>query len=717
MLYYFVSKVISERGANPIPMHKRTAAVVPTVLLHAVWWSAAVASTILALFSHGLAVDVYEVPCSGNTCRSFLQLSTEQFGHLAHVGVSPELYGGFIITLLTIQNVSALAIGFLVYRYGWRDAYSVAASLLILVTGTIFSTDDSLLGPALQRTFGLLNEFGSLYLFFFFLFPDGKFSPRWTVVPAVVWLVPMACSFWLAPGSALDLMTWPPVVKNVYMLAMHGLLIAAQAVRFVRGAPGQRRIIGWFLVGMGMYVAGGVVGLLEPYPNNGISRLLAVALLYGGLLLLPLAMGMAVLEYRLRRMAIAFNRTIVHMALTVLVVLAYALIVGLFGLLLQDRVHIVLTLLATGFLVLLGQPVRERVQQAVNRLVYGVREDPYSALSGLVQRLEGSFTHRSLIASVAERIASSLRLSYVAIEAQRDNRAETLAEYGVPGERCTRIPLTVQGEVVGRLALGVDSVDELLPPGKHRLLDDLINHVSIAVQATRLTEELHRSRERLVGAREEERRRLRRDLHDGLGSGLASMMLRLDQALALQAAEPAKTEQLLREVQAQLRESIADIRRLVYALRPPALDEFGLLFALRELTLQFEHSGTRVELATPNRLPKLDAAVEVALYRIAQEAITNAVRHAEAGRCCVRLEVEADALRLDVVDDGRGLPPVYKAGIGIRSMKERAEELGGTCKLKNAPAGGVQVTARLPLEIGGWNHGWERWREAEDHAG
>lgn len=686
--------------------------------LHALWWAAASASVIVAVFSHFLGVGVYDVPCGGADCRSFLQLTETQFGHLRTIGVTPEAYGGFIVSLLTIQNLSALAIGFLVYRYGWRDPYSIVASLLILVAGTIFSTDDTLLSPFQYRLFRILDDFGSMYLFFYFLFPDGRFAPKWTIVPAVAWLIPMGAHLWFAPGTPFDHMTWPPELRGGYMLFMHGLVIVAQLCRYRQSAsPERKRIVRWFIVGMSAYLLGGAIGLMAPFADNGIYRMATITLFYGGLLILPFSMGMAVLEYRLRGMAIAFNRTIVYAVLSLMIVLVYVAVVGLFGLLLHGQVNAVLALLATGFIALLGQPVRLRVQQAINHLVFGVREDPYTLLSGLVQRLEGALTHKSLLMFVTEKVALALRLPYAAIEVRRDGGTEIVAVYGSAPERSTRIPLTVQGEEVGWLALGIERAADLVPPGKRSLLDDLVRQVSIAVQAERLTEELHRSRERLVGAREEERRRLRRDLHDGLGSSLASMMLRLDQVALLQDADTDKANSLLREIQAQLREAIAEIRRLVYALRPPSLDEFGLLFALRELTLQFENSGLRISLEGPERLPRLNAAIEVALYRIAQEALTNVARHAQASSCRILLETEETTLRLEVRDDGSGMPVSVRPGIGMRSMKERAEEVGGTCRFRSEPGAGTTVTAILPLELGGWTNELERWGKAADHAG
>jgi signal transduction histidine kinase len=215
--------------------------------------------------------------------------------------------------------------------------------------------------------------------------------------------------------------------------------------------------------------------------------------------------------------------------------------------------------------------------------------------------------------------------------------------------------------------------------------------------AVRLTADLRRSRERLVAAREEERRRLRRDLHDGLGPQLASLTLKLDAARNLLAHDPAAADALLVELKDQTQTAIADIRRLVYDLRPPALDQLGLVPALREHALTRKAlNGLQIAVEASEPWPALPAAVEVAAYRIVLEALTNVERHARARRCVVRLTLD-DALQLEIADDGVGLSPGYQAGVGLTSMRERAAELGGSCTIESASDGGTRVLARLPL--------------------
>jgi signal transduction histidine kinase len=221
------------------------------------------------------------------------------------------------------------------------------------------------------------------------------------------------------------------------------------------------------------------------------------------------------------------------------------------------------------------------------------------------------------------------------------------------------------------------------------------------VHAARLTADLRRARGRLVAAREEERRRLRRDLHDGLGPALAAQTLKVGAARSLLRRDPDAADARLAELEGDLAAALADVRRLVYGLRPPALDDLGLIAAIREGAAQYAGPGApRVAVEAPDRLPPLPAAVEVAAYRIVQEALANVVRHADARTCRVRLTTEADALVVEVLDDGVGVPFDRHVGVGLVSMRERAAELGGACTVEAQPGGGTRVVAWLPLTAG-----------------
>jgi signal transduction histidine kinase len=243
-----------------------------------------------------------------------------------------------------------------------------------------------------------------------------------------------------------------------------------------------------------------------------------------------------------------------------------------------------------------------------------------------------------------------------------------------------------------------------LTPADLRLLHDLAPQIAVAVQAVRLTAELkhltadlQQSRTRLITAREEERRRLRRDLHDGLGPTLASLTFKIDAARNLLTRESERADRLLEEVRDQTQETLSQIRRLVYDLRPPTLDELGLLSALREQAASYQHQGLQILIEAPECLPPLPAAVEVAAYRIAREALTNVVHHAQARHCLLRLGLRDRVLTLQITDDGKGIAPEHHIGVGLLAMQERASELGGGCTITRGASGGTTIQVNFPL--------------------
>jgi len=209
-----------------------------------------------------------------------------------------------------------------------------------------------------------------------------------------------------------------------------------------------------------------------------------------------------------------------------------------------------------------------------------------------------------------------------------------------------------------------------------------------------------RSREKIVAAREDERRRLRRDLHDGLAPSLAAVGLKLDHARNAVRSEPAVAEVTLDEARQGVRAVISEIRRLSRELRPPALDSLGLVGAVRQQAeaLATQTSGPRILVEADGPFPALPAAIEVAAYRIVVEAMMNVIRHAGARSCRVRLGLVDDALEIEVIDDGQGFQR-GPAGVGVRAMRERAAEVGGDVTISAGVGRGTHVSARLPLDV------------------
>jgi signal transduction histidine kinase len=218
----------------------------------------------------------------------------------------------------------------------------------------------------------------------------------------------------------------------------------------------------------------------------------------------------------------------------------------------------------------------------------------------------------------------------------------------------------------------------------------------MAVRSARLAEDLQASRERLVLAREDDRRRIRRDLHDGLGPALGGVAMRIEAAGNALESDPTRARALLQQSRDDIADALADVRRLVHGLRPPALDDLGLLDALGQLVERARLTGVSVDLDA-EELPALPAAVEVATYRIVSEALTNCLRHAEADACRIVLAPDSAGITITVSDDGAGIADDVVAGVGLSSMRERAEELGGRTDVTCPPDGGTVVRAWIPF--------------------
>jgi two-component system NarL family sensor kinase len=420
----------------------------------------------------------------------------------------------------------------------------------------------------------------------------------------------------------------------------------------------------------------------------------AVAAL-SSLSVLAVLMGVAILRHRLYGLDVYVDRAMVLTGTTLVLGALYVAAVVLVGRLFDEPVELGAAVPATVLVAVAFHPLRDRLQRSVNRLLHGQRDEPYAAISQLGRRLGEAIDPAQVLPVMAETIADALRLPYVAVELA----GSPAAVHGAPAAGVAlRLPLVHAGEHVGTLVLGARAHGVPLSVADRQLLEDFARRASAAANAVGLSLEVQRSRERLVTAREEERRRLRGDLHDGLGPTLAGAVLTIDAARRVLATDPAAADALLDRAAASVEGTVADVRRVVYALRPPALDQLGLIGALRQqaATLRTGDPQLEIDVDAPEPVPPLGAAVEVAAYRIAQEALTNVTRHARARHASITITV-GDVLALTIADDGCGLPAHHRTGVGLTSMRERATELGGTFAISRAANGGTVLTVRLPL--------------------
>ena len=548
---------------------------------------------------------------------------------------------------------------------------------------------------------------------FFFVFPTGRFVPRGSELIVAGWVLYQLPRYYL-PDSALNLMNSNPPVYNALFIS--GILsgILSQIVRYWRVSDSTERLqTKWVVFGLAIGVGGYVITklltmLLSDPTGRDLPINLALFVLSNlFMLLLPISISIAVLRYRLWDINPIINRTLVYGALSASTIAFYIFAVGFFSNFFQQgKANYLLSFLATGVIAFLFEPLREDLQRLVNRLMYGERDDPATVLARLSQRIDSAIAPDSVLPTIVETLTQTLRLPYAAIALyERNGEPRVISSLGSPPPELIHLPLTYQSERVGELTLAPRAVGESFSTADMRLLNIIAQQAGVAAHTLRLTDELRQlnadlqqSRERLVTAQEEERRRLRRDLHDGVGPTLASLSQRLDTAADYVKSDPKKSIQLLHDLKGQVRGTLTEIRQLVYALRPPVLDEFGLVSSIREHVAPYTGpNGLQVRFDVTEPLPALPAAVEVAAYRIALEAFTNIVNHAEASACQIKIKIDSSYFVLEVADNGKGISSGTRSGVGSSSMRERAAELGGECFIENLPSGGTRVMARLPL--------------------
>jgi signal transduction histidine kinase len=693
-------------------------------LLRIAWLLVALATLALLVASVPAAFAFSATPCPVDPCTSG-QLGLAEVRALHGLGLSLGFYAGYGVAL---QVAFSLAYGTVAAVIFWRrsdDRMALLVSFALLTFGA--TTFTGLMGvlaaayPFWRTPVDCIAYAGSVaFTLFLYTFPDGRFVPVWTRWVALVWIVQQFPAQ-LAHGSPLDTRTWPLGLQLLMFAGFLGSVVYAQVFRYRRVSSVVQRVqTKWVVLGISAGLAGFILGealdigfARSPAavtPQSLAGQLVSAFVVYTAMLAIPAALGVAILRYRLFDVDLLINRALVYAALTVCVGGLYVLIVGALSLVLQGRGNLVVSLLATGVVAVAFQPVRERLQRSVNRLIYGQRDEPYAVLSQLGRQLETTIAPDAALPVVVETVVRALKLPYAAIQLGDGDVLVDAATYGTPAGELLELPLMHQGERVGRLRLGPRATGESWSSADLRLLDDLARQAGTAAHAVRLTADLQRSRERIVVAREETRRRLRRDLHDGLAPTLAALALKAGAIGDLIPNDSRSAQALSAELETEIRGTIREIRRLVYELRPPTLDELGLVAAIRERattestrrrangTASGDDAGAGLQILVeaPDHLPPLSAAVEVAAYRIVQEALTNVVKHAQAGRCTVRLAA-ADVLEVAIADDGVGLPDERRAGVGLLAMRERAEELGGTCVIEALPAGGTRVMARLPL--------------------
>jgi signal transduction histidine kinase len=637
-----------------------------------------------------------------------------------------------------------LAITLIMARKKTDKIFTIFAAVMLMTTGLTYVGGINIIGFKYPQLHGLIQ---SVYIVgnvapptFYLAYPNGRLMPRWSaflVIACTCIQILWSYNAYTPVGQALI----APLIGKINGVLFTGLYLVSFASLIYRYsyAPYSIEIqkTKWVFYS-GILGLGGICLLLlvnvVAYPHHYFSSSLAdnyidstylferwylsgwigittFNVIYSFLVLsLPLSITFEAFRSGLWDIA---NRSFVHATLSVLITTLYIFSVSLVTFSIQTRLvnspssnaNYIMSFLTAGIVAVLFQPFLGQLRRSINRFLYGERDDPATVLTRLSKRVTSALVPESILQTIVETLAQTLRLPYAAIALSNEEPRYIATVQSNSGQarelspsEFIHLPLTYQTERVGELILAPRAAGESFSAADMKLINLIAQQAGNAAHTVQLNNDLRYSRERLVTAQEEERRRLRRDLHDGVGPTLASLSQRLDTAADLVNTNPEASVELLKDLKGQVKDSVAEIRRLVYALRPPVLDEFGLVSAIRELTAQYTGpNGLQIGFDVTEPMPPLPAAVEVAAYRIVLEAFTNITKHAQASECQIKIRIENNSLLLEISDNGKGLPAGYRAGIGFHSMRERTSELGGECRIENNHSGGTLVHARLPL--------------------
>ncbi|MET0524122.1 MAG: ATP-binding protein [Nocardioides sp.] len=530
------------------------------------------------------------------------------------------------------------------------------------------------------------------------LFPDGRpLSARWRRVVVAVLVVAVLTTLArmvsdvhadLAPQVmnplGIEGADWPKYATLVgsALLFLVGIPLAVVSLflRMRRARDVERTQLQWLFLG-GIVL---VVGILFEFGGTGEQWGFAV-----GLCGLPVAIGVGMLRHGLFDVELTLNRTVVFGLLTGFVVAAYVLAVYVVDAFAPGSRWGVLVVAAAA---LAAAAARDRVQEIVDRRLFGHRHNAYAVVAHVGRGVAAASQPVEGLQRLLDGLREALRLPYAAFTSGEISLTSGTLQHG-----SRVVTVTALGESVGELHVGLRRPGEKWTAEQEAAVEEVAARAGTLAYAAGLVTDIARSRGRIVVAREEERRRLRADLHDGVAPALAGTALQLESlAKKLDRADQPELAARALDLRDGLRASVGELRALVHGLRPPVLDQRGLAGALRQLAAGHETPQCTIRI---DDLAEPHAAVEVAAYAIAAEAFGNALRHSSASRVVLAAAEVDGEIVVSVSDNGVGMPARPRAGVGMVSMRERASEVGGRLDVQPTPGGGTTVVATLPLEI------------------
>jgi signal transduction histidine kinase len=561
------------------------------------------------------------------------------------------------------------------------------------------------------------------------LFPTGHpLSRRWAIVgwAALVLAIGFMVLTALQPEfDSVDLNGQPVTVSNpigiegipdeedgplaaafyVSLAVLAVLALASLVVRYRRADVELRAQLKWLLYAVTLLVGWVVLLTLIPSLDEWEWGGLVLAVLLAGI---PVSAAIAILRYRLYDVDVVINKTLVYGALALFVTLLYVAVVVGIGTIVGGTGNLVLSIVATAVVAVAFQPMRESVQRLANRIVYGRRATPYEVLSDLSGRMANAQATEELLPRVAGIVAEGIGAARVEVwlrvgsdlvreatwsdppSAPLEPPMVTGDEVSVPGADAA-VPVRHQGELLGVISVAKPRGNPLNIT-EAKLLEDLASQAGLVLRNVRLVEELRSSRQRLVTAQDEERRRLERNLHDGAQQRLVSIALALRMARSMVDDSENRLGERLDQASEELTLALSELRDLARGIHPAILTERGLIPALASLTDRSVVPAT-VESTLDRRLP---AAVEATAYFVVAEGLANAAKYSTATAVRVRVEDDDEWLRVEVSDNGVGGADPGR-GSGLRGLSDRVEAVGGTIEVDSPPGEGTTLRCRIPV--------------------
>jgi signal transduction histidine kinase len=551
----------------------------------------------------------------------------------------------------------------------------------------------------------------TMLAFVFLLFPTGRLrSRRWlpaawfmggvlTLASATV--IVHVTRFWSDPfGSSAQAQT--PALVAAFSLALAALAVsvAAVVVRFARSVGEERLQLKWF-------AAAAVLVLVMFIVTFWLSSAVLDVLFDLSMLCLWVAVAIAVLKYRLYDIDVVISKAVLYGSLAVFITAVYtALVVGV-GTLAGGRDRPLLAALAAAVVAVAFQPVRQWAGRLANRVVYGRRATPYQVLSDFARRIGGTYSAEGVLPQMAQIVAAGTGAEQVVVWLRVDDELRPEASSGgsfhagplpVAGHELPRLPdadmsapVVHQGDLLGAISVQMPK-DEPLRPAGRQLVADVASQAGLVLANAGLIEDLRASRQRLVTAQDEERRRLERNLHDGAQQNLVALAIKA--RLGATAEDLAQAKEIFGELQADTTGALENLRDLARGIYPPLLADLGLAAALGAQASKSPLPVT-VEADGIGRFPQ---DTEAAVYFCCLEALQNIAKYAHATQARICLQAQNQTLRFTISDDGTGYNTSHtQMGSGQRNMADRLAALGGRLQVRSAPGQGTTVTGYLPV--------------------